>query len=550
MPDSKVIYSLKFAQYFIVANVGIIFIHSVMSVFNVQKNIEFLTPLAMGALIILGIGVILKVYETKFPKQWKVNIPVLIYIFSVLSITIPVIGLPDFSWDGQAYHIPSIIGLIEGWNPYWSSPAKPLWTDVYPRGFWVLNTIYGALLGNMESGKIINILLLVCAALFYEYTSQQQASLTRILKTLCYLTLLISNVMSQYMTNYADISIYILFVIGISTTTLSDRPLTRFSEILPFAALVILMVNTKISGLFFGFLMMILYLFTLWTQRHSIQKILKSYITLGASVVLIGIIFIGWRPYITNIHVYGALEGPSAKVTLTTTAPSNLKDDNRLKNIAYSLFGEYRNIEPGQPAPLKMPFTLKTGEFKTDPSDARGGGFGPIFGSILLLAAALRLGCGIAYRLGPNRLDAAAMLIFAACYAMPGSWWARYYPIIFLVPTLLAFRTLDTNNRWISGAVLGIIALHVVNFVPTVFYYQIAVDHARAVRAQMAALKHEGASVVIFRNNEQMDEFNGTPRVWAYRLTQWGVQNRLTTNPADCAVPLLDIAAVRLCKGH
>lgn len=550
MLTSRIIYSVKLAQYFIVANVSIILIHSLMSVFNIENSIIILTPLAVLSLAVLGAGIISKIYEIRIPEQWKMNVPILIYIIAILFITVPVIGLPDFSWDGQAYHLPSIIGLAEGWNPYWSSPTKPIWTDVYPRGFWVLSTVYGTLLGNIESGKIINILLLVCAALIYDDTSIQSSGFIRFIKTLCYLAVLISNVVSQYMTNYADISIYILFVIAVATTVLANRPLTHWSETLPFAALVILMVNTKIAGLFFGFLMMMLYLAALGLQRHPLRRIVQSYVLLGASVVLIGILFIGWRPFITNIQAYGAIDGPTTKITLTTTAPSNLKDDNRLNNIAYSLFGEYRNIEPGTPAPLKAPFTVELSEFWTDPSDPRGGGFGPIFGSVLLLALALRLGCGIVYRLGPNRLDAAAIVLFAACYAMPGSWWARYYPIIFLLPSLFTLRALDTNSRWVGGAALGIVALLGVNFTPTIFYHQIAVTHARAIRAQMASLKQQGVPVAIFRTDKQMDDFNGTPTVWAYRLSHWGVPNRLTTDPADCTETLLDIAGTRLCKSH
>lgn len=550
MTNSKVIYSLKFAQSFIILNVVIIFIHSLMSLFNIQKNMIPLTLIAGISLIFLAVGIVFKLYETKYPSQWKTNVPILIYIFAILLIAIPAISLPDFSWDGQAYHLPSIIGLTNGWNPYGSVPAKPLWTDVYPRGFWVLNTVYGSLFGNIESGKIINVLLLICAALIYDSTPKNSSVSSSFLKTLCYLSLLISNIISQYMTHYADISIYIIFVIGISATVLSNRPLTRWSEIVTFAALVILMVNTKIAGLFFGFLMMMLYLLILWLQRPPLRRIILSYGILGTSVVLIGILFIGWRPYVTNLQTYGALEGPSAKVTLTTTAPSNLRDDNRLKNIAYSLFGEYRNIEPGQPAQLKAPFTVDFSEFATDPSDPRGGGFGPIFGSILLLAAALRLSVGIKYQLRPNRLDAAALLIFVACYAMPGSWWARYYPIIFLIPSLFILRTLDQNSLWIKGIASALLVLVAINFIPTVTYHQTAVTHARAVQAQMKTLKHENVTVVIFRNDRQMDEFNGTPMVWAYRLSQWGVAHRLTTDPADCVEPILDIAATRLCKSR
>ncbi len=539
--------SENLSKIFIILNAFIILIHSTLDIFRIENPLYICFPIAIFAILILVLAFLIKIYETmttngdKFSLFLTLLLSTFIIIFGFITVS-----LPDFSWDGQAYHLPSIISLTNGWNAYWSPPNELMWTDVYPRGYWVLNAIYGEIFGNIEAGKIINIFFLICGLLIYSDSADNNS--VNIVKKLSYFGLFLSNVISQYLTNYVDISIYMLFIIAIYIVIISKNRLINFINIVTYASLVIITMNIKISGLFFGFLMMILYLLVLWRQERSVINCLKPYGALGVSVVLIGFFLIGWQPFVTNVKTYGALSGPDPRVTLFTTAPSNLRDDNRLDNIAYSLFGAYRNTEPGEMAQLKLPFLVDTSEFHTNPNDPRSGGHGPLFGSILLLALALRLTVGFIYRLKLNRLDAAIFIIFIACYAMPGSWWARYYPIIFALPSLLIIRALDANHIWVRSVSIGLIALLAINFIPTILQSQINITHAHFVRGKILDLKQKNVSLVIFRQDKQADIYNGTPIIWSYRLTLWGVSSRLTTNLDDCRETVLEIAATRLCK--
>ncbi len=539
--------SENFSKVFIFLNALIIVIHSALDIFKIENPLYFCYPFAILALIVLTWAIVLKVYEAIKISQGRISSLLALLLITCLAlVAFLTVALPDFSWDGQAYHLPSILALENGWNAYWSPPTELMWTELYPRGYWILNAIYGGVFGNIEIGKIVNFLFLTCAILIYSGLKNKKTG--SFMQYLCYLGLFLSNVVSQYLTNYVDISIYILFVIAVSMTVLSQHRMVNWMNIISYAALVIITVNIKISGLFFGFLMMILYLLVLWRQEGSIIRCLKPYGLLGGSIVLIGLFLIGWQPFVTNVQVYGGLAGPDPKVTLFTTAPSNLRDDNRLDNIAYSLFGVYRNTEPGEFAQLKPPFTFDMSEFDTNPTDPRSGGHGPLFGSVLILALALRLTVGFIYRLKLNRLDGAILIIFVACYAMPGSWWARYYPIISVLPSLLMIRALDANRRWIGAVSVGLIGILAINFIPTILQSRITINHAHYIRAEMEKLKKQNISLVIFRQDKQADIYNGTPIIWSYRLALWGISSRLTTNLTDCRETVLEIAATRLCK--
>ena len=70
--------------------------------------------------------------------------------------------LYDTSWDGTAYHLPSILELSRGWNPL-DGDGRVDRANLHPHGLWLLQQTAGDLLGSFEVTKILHAVLTVVA---------------------------------------------------------------------------------------------------------------------------------------------------------------------------------------------------------------------------------------------------------------------------------------------------------------------------------------------------------------------------------------------------
>lgn len=75
----------------------------------------------------------------------------------------------DYSADGQWYHMPAAYALSHGWNPVYvhhnpiiaEAHHANLWIDHYSKGMETLAATVIALTGNVESGKAVNMIMLL-----------------------------------------------------------------------------------------------------------------------------------------------------------------------------------------------------------------------------------------------------------------------------------------------------------------------------------------------------------------------------------------------------
>lgn len=123
-----------------------------------------------------------------------------------------------------------------------------------------------------------------------------------------------------------------------------------------------------------------------------------------------------------------------------------------------SLFGEMSNMNyadtPGRYLPdLKAPFTITEGDWRMlsqSTYDTRIGGFGALFGSVLIVALVLFIGSAVLLWRRQRGIVVYATLLSALVVALmlgvSESWWARYSPHLYLIPVLALFMTFKCKS--------------------------------------------------------------------------------------------------------
>lgn len=478
------------------------------------------------------------------------NIILLIIIIATFNFT----DIPDYSWDGMAYHLPSILFIHDGWNPIRDPNVSLISTNSYPNGFWTLKAIYGEILGNYEYGKALNGFLVIVFCVFsIHITDFIRKSFDKFLLLVLINSALISNITYQFFGNYLDGSVYIIFSLYLIIIFLYKEKLKSNYIAIILSSVSILLINTKTSGLYFAALGLGLYLIIIFRSSRENNRInmIQSAINtskLGLICFIFGVILVGWRPWITNLTQHDSFFYPDPHETISAMAPDNLKDYNFVKNITYAIYACHADVIPPNRVYLKWPFAVNAQEFNVSPLGPRSGGFGPLFSTILTLTLIARLVAFLYYRLRFNNIDYAYITIFCACAVLPGSWWARFIPILYLVPILISIRLLSLNTLLPRFFTVILIVLLGINFVPTIIAYQHLSAYALYVENTLKQLHDNKTKVVIIHNDPFGDINSMSHIVWSKRLTAHSVPHRITKDSSDCSEEILTSAFVNICR--
>jgi hypothetical protein len=378
----------------------------------------------------------------------------------------------DLSFDGLYYHQGAIAELSHGWNPWRTAPSGEfhnwtVWAEFYPKGIWIQAALANIIFGNIDAGRWINFLILVAtsAAVFSVLLRSTRASLPIAAIT----TLLVCAnpvTLTQFNTFYVDGLVGSLVTLMLCALWLVvQHRRSRAWWILGPALLLLL--NTKQTGVVYGVILCSFALLaTIW------QRGWRSGLHLGAPLLLIGIIGIGWcgfSPYGKNLtaglHVFHPLLGEHKLEMEAARRPPNLPH-NRIG--AFVLSQSARSAHPSHAAKLatwKFPLAINANELSPWVSpDVKTGGFGPWYGALLLGS----LGGGIAMVIGRRwrRLKVTLALGFSVtlmviCHDL--CWWARYVPQGWLLVWIVPIATLDLPGklwrRW-RGTMFVIAALN------------------------------------------------------------------------------------------
>jgi hypothetical protein len=378
--------------------------------------------------------------------------------------------LYDFSGDGQWYHLPGVLALAEGWNPFlapqlgqWSVGFEQELTNAaiyvqhYAKGVWIVAAAVYKATGLLEAAKVFN-LLFALATYLLAAVFLGRLGLSRMWAHMLALTVALNPVTLYQMASFfvdGQLASLCTLLIVLSLDYFKNENRTR--TLILMAACVILLANVKFTGVVYAICLGGGLTVLAWLKGRRAES--RRYAVAGIVSVLLAIVVMGYQPYVTNFlqqgnPFYPAVGRDEAANAATEGqfdiwAPSEFLAMGRVEKLARSLLAE-SSAAKSMPQ-WKLPFTLANkGElyifFNTEP---RYGGFGPLFGSILLSVLVLYVLVRRAVKPKVWGMGAGlAVLIFLSVLPNPEAWWARLAPQLWLVPVILLTALALGASKW------------------------------------------------------------------------------------------------------
>lgn len=350
--------------------------------------------------------------------------------FIVGSITVLIICLfiaalfNDNSFDGNFYHQETISLLLNGWNPYSPFEFKniPRWSIHYAKALEIIEASIALTFNNIECGKSINLILTLSCYFYVKSFCSQTLSYKKPYITLISFAIALSPIIcSQLLTFYIDFAGYIYFLLTIILIIrICSQPLNNQLQyiwlMIPYGCCIILSIGTKFN--IFAYEMLILSLTAIWLIHKSDFHNFKILFISSIISIFIGLL-LNTNPYLTNLINYGhplyPLMGDDFTDIMTGNTPM--------------LFGNGRFID----------FFNSIFSINLPTYDQRIGGYGPLMGLILILSFAILI---ISFKRIPKVCTYIALSALASCLIFDQSWWARYIPQLWLIPSLALYVSL------------------------------------------------------------------------------------------------------------
>jgi hypothetical protein len=389
----------------------------------------------------------------------------------------------DVSYDGQGYHQEALVQLYNGWNPFYEqldgleSNNMDRWLNHYSKGVWIYESILFKVTGDIESAKLFHLWLMMAAFMFaLSFLLRLKKTPTRFIFIVSLLAAFNPVSIYQSLSFYLDGQLMSLMVILLAVLGLIHTESRAYHYFLLLMVISVL-VNVKLTAGIYAFIFVAAYVAILW-MKNRYERLRKVFLSGGAAFIL-GFLLFGWSPHVTNMvyrgnPLYPALGTDRSDYTLPQF-PANFNGKNSGYLLFYSIFAKSDNVRgTDRLAYLKIPFTFSRDELKafTD-TNAKQGGFGPIFGGAILLSfvvviwGLVTLGKEkrwLYYYKGNSRgvhregakaglSGTTGLLLFCmgvilvSCLINPASSLARFIPQMWLFPIFAFFLAYHSNNR-------------------------------------------------------------------------------------------------------
>jgi hypothetical protein len=430
--------------------------------------------------------------------------------------------LYDFSGDGQWYHLPGIVALAEGWNPFrvprladWDLGferdvgSAAVYVQHYAKAVWIVAAAAYRATGALEAAKVFNFLWPM-AAFFLVRGYLYRVGAARGWANLLALTVALNPVTLYQVPSFfldGQLAIFCTLLIVLSLDHFREP---RWQTALLVAACTVMLVNAKFTGVVYAIALAAALSAAAWWRGRRVEA--RRYAAGQAAVILSAIFLVGYQPYVTNLLLEGnpfypavgrdAASDAATRGQFNVWAPPGFMAKGRVEKLVTSLLAESSGAE-SMPR-FKAPFTVTKDElyifFNTEP---RYGGFGPLFGSVFLATVA-------AYVLARKRMSAKgspvnaetwtngallALLVAGSALLNPEAWWARLSPQIWLVPPILLASMAIGAKGWLRrlGAILT--GLLIANSVlVAALNWGRAAEKSMAFRDQLAHLRSLSSS--------------------------------------------------------
>ncbi len=296
-----------------------------------------------------------------------------------------------------------MLALAEGWNPLRDPPlpvelrADNIWINHYPKAAWIAQAILLRATGSLEASKGLQLLPLAAAALLLFAARRSRGARAGTAVFLSALGAGTPVALAQAFSFYND-------GMGASLTTAMLALTWHWRRrcdpwlLLALAACIVVTVNLKFTGLVYGVLLsagLVLYARRRGATADRTADF-RWFVAAIAGAFAIATLVVGFDPYVTNLlrkgHPFYPLMGQGAVDIITIQLAPEFHALTRPTRFFVGLFAraDEHNVAPM----LKWPFGLGASELRAvGYPDVRIGGFGPLFGLAVLLAAAIGL-CG------------------------------------------------------------------------------------------------------------------------------------------------------------
>ncbi len=371
----------------------------------------------------------------------------------------------DTQFDSQRYHAAGVEALLRGWNPYADAPIEgptATWTNHYPKGTWMMAAALIEATGRYETGKAVNLILAVaawsaCTAWLLHLGFIRAAAIALA-------TLLVANpiIVTQMLSLYVDGALATAVTAFVACTALALSGGGVVPALTTAACLALLLPTFKFTGIYFGgAALTAVTLIALLNGRGS--RVALPVAGLALALVL-GTVVLAFNPYVTNWIVAGhplhpVLGAAAAPIIAVQEMPEMQRWPLPIR-VLLSVASRSTQSAWG-PIPLKPPFLVFPREVTMLwMPDLRLGGFGPWFsgGVLLALLAVGRLWGTRVSRQGRMLLLLAGGLGLM-CLVVPGGWWARLVPVLWVAPILAAAAVLHSPQPRIRGHGLALACL-------------------------------------------------------------------------------------------
>jgi hypothetical protein len=408
------------------------FVKNIFLVINITGFDEFVIVLTLLTHIIVSFFI--------YSKNEKFIVPILI-CYGILFFSVLVNSfIFDYSWDGQAYHQVTTIQLNNGWNPFCSylKDGVFIWSNHYPKFTEMFSSILLSVFNNIELGKSYSMIFFIIVFLYaLKYTSKfQKKKLTVIAIAIIFTVNPV--VIAQFFTYYVD-GIMGMLIIILFFACMEYEQSQNITDLLIIIAVSVFSINTKFTGFICGFVLIAYIIKQLAMKKYKIMTFL---ICASFTILMIGVVFTGYNPYITNTRDFGHPFYPLFGNKAVDIISSNQIDEwtfvgfNIMHPIKkfFSLFFLDYSIKNIPFNPVKI-INFKSLFFY----DRRIGGFGILLAEIYILSFLILFftikNRNIKYY---KKLLFPMVILLFISIIMPENWWARYIPFFWYLPGFIA----------------------------------------------------------------------------------------------------------------
>ena len=472
-----------------------------------------------------------------FGSHWReLTLATAITVFTHLAAGAVAYSFPDNSWDGLAYQQEAVVRLAAGWNPVTEGASRygsgeEIFLDHYPKASWVMAAAVLKATGHIEAGKLFNLTLMIAAACF---CLSALLRLTRLsigwASVLSVLVALNPVVVYQSTTFYVDnlvASSLTVMVAGLVIFLAAPRWQAMLIAMLAAA----LAINLKFTALVYAAILLGLAALIVWRQRGLTTAVQFS--AAAATAGVIGMIVLGYSPYVHNLvdhHDPFYPATPKYGVLDTThQVPANLLHADRVTRFLVSSFSLSETVRPPQGTRSKFPFWIAPQERRgLYSADLESGGFGPLYGALLLIAGVAAVSLGVTRS---TRRTAGIVLLICGCvlatiFVHQETWWARYVPQAWLLPMVIAIPSLAALRRsfqwWLGCGLVGLAVVNLLVVAANVGWRQL--KYARDIRVTLQQMSSTEPPV-----NVHFGPFKSLRQ----RLVEANVDFRVIDSPAE-----------------